>query len=161
MIRLAPSDLHEQLRVALLVAPSDVRNAFAAGPAERHGAIDRLASLLADGLSCLELYREEPSRAAALELPLFASIQTVGDPPVGPASTPTVAASGSGVFARWLIEQRKRPGWIGDLGRAAHADRSFPSGGDVGDVRGWLDRQRASGDDYEALEAAELDWLAL
>jgi hypothetical protein len=62
-------------------------------------------------------------------------------------------------FGAWLVKQAGRDGWTGDLGKAAKADRSFPREGNPDDVRDWLKKQRASGDDWEALEDAERDWL--
>lgn len=64
-------------------------------------------------------------------------------------------------FGAWLVQQKGRGGFIGGLADAAAADRSFPRYGGLEDVRKWLQGSRASGDDWEALEDAELDWLAL
>lgn len=63
-------------------------------------------------------------------------------------------------FGAWLIEQKGRDGFIGGLADAAAGDRRFPRLGDVTAVRKWLQDNRASGDDWEALEEAELDWRA-
>lgn len=63
-------------------------------------------------------------------------------------------------FCRWLIKQGSRGGFVGDLATAASKDRTFPRDGDIEDARKWLQASRASGDDWEALEDAELDYLA-
>ena len=63
-------------------------------------------------------------------------------------------------FAAWLLKQGDRRGWVADLAKAAKADRSFPKQGDVAAVSVWLDSQRASGDDWEALEDAQRAWEA-
>ncbi|WBH17032.1 hypothetical protein [Sphingomonas radiodurans] len=62
-------------------------------------------------------------------------------------------------FGAWLIEQRKRDGWLGDFALAAHADRSFPRQGDVEAVKKWLSGKMATGDDWAALDDAENDWI--
>lgn len=62
------------------------------------------------------------------------------------------------IFGEWLVGQQGRTGWVGQLGDAASRDRSFPRQGDIGAVRAWLGAQRASGDDWEALEDAEREY---
>lgn len=62
-------------------------------------------------------------------------------------------------FGTWLIGQHSRPGWIGDLARAAAGDRTFPRSGDPGTVRGHLNRMHAEADMFEALEDAEALWF--
>jgi hypothetical protein len=47
------------------------------------------------------------------------------------------------------------------LAEAAAKDRKFPRTGDVAAARKWLQENRASGDDWEALEDAEMDYHAL
>lgn len=64
-------------------------------------------------------------------------------------------------FGTWLIQQQDRDGFIGDLAEAAAKDRKFPRTGDVAAARKWLQENRASGDDWEALEDAEMDYHAL
>ncbi len=64
-------------------------------------------------------------------------------------------------FGTWLVAQQGRGGFIGGLADAAAGDRSFPRAGDVDAARKWLQARMASGDDWEALDDAELDWLAL
>jgi hypothetical protein len=68
--------------------------------------------------------------------------------------TPTVS------FGSWLIQQKGRGGFIGQLATGAAADRTFPRSGDVEAARKWLQASRPSGDDWEALEDAESAWLA-
>jgi hypothetical protein len=63
-------------------------------------------------------------------------------------------------FGAWLLKQKDRGGFIGQLAASALADRTFPRTGDVEAARKWLQASRASGDDWEALEDAEGAWLA-
>lgn len=63
-------------------------------------------------------------------------------------------------FGRWLVTQKDRDGWIGDLARAAAADRSFPRSGDPEAVRAHLRAQMAEGDMFAAVDDAEVDWLS-
>jgi hypothetical protein len=63
-------------------------------------------------------------------------------------------------FAAWLLALKHRKGWIGDLAKAAGADREFPKLGDPHDVGQWLCRSRADGDAHEALADAEREWLS-
>ncbi|WP_103098413.1 hypothetical protein [Novosphingobium guangzhouense] len=64
-------------------------------------------------------------------------------------------------FGAWLVSQTGRSGFIGQIAEAAAGDRNFPRTGDVEAAKKWLQGRRASGDDWEALEDAELDWLSL
>ncbi|RZJ97488.1 MAG: hypothetical protein EOO76_18940 [Novosphingobium sp.] len=64
-------------------------------------------------------------------------------------------------FGQWLLAQKERKGWIGELSRAFKADRNFPRLGDPDDIRKYLRDVRAEGDAYEALDDAELDWACL
>ncbi|RYE64570.1 MAG: hypothetical protein EOO83_00925 [Oxalobacteraceae bacterium] len=61
-------------------------------------------------------------------------------------------------FGEWLLEQTGRKGWIGDLAKAAKADRAFPRRGSADDVRRLLQKFGADGDTFEVLEDAELEW---
>ncbi|WP_254514700.1 sterile alpha motif-like domain-containing protein [Novosphingobium sp. G106] len=63
-------------------------------------------------------------------------------------------------FAEWLLGQRDRKGWIGDLAKAAKADRDFPRRGGPEEVRKRLQQMGADGDVFEALDDAELDWAS-
>ncbi len=64
-------------------------------------------------------------------------------------------------FGTWLLAQQTRKGWVGDLAKAAKADRAFPKRGSPDDVRKRLQEMGAEGDVYEALDDAELDWSGL
>lgn len=64
-------------------------------------------------------------------------------------------------FGRWLIEQEKREGAIGTLAQHAKADRGFPRNGTVKDAWARLNAVQVEGDLYDAMEEAELDYLAL
>ncbi len=69
-------------------------------------------------------------------------------------AAPTVA------FGKWLLTQRDAGGFVGQMANAATIDRTFPRSGDVDAVRKWLQANRASGDDWEALDDAETKWMA-
>ncbi|MBV1692549.1 hypothetical protein KRR38_34185 [Novosphingobium sp. G106] len=61
-------------------------------------------------------------------------------------------------FGEWLVAQTDRKGWVGDLAKAAKADRDFPRRASAADVRARLQKMGADGDVFEALDDAELDW---
>lgn len=63
-------------------------------------------------------------------------------------------------FGAWLVRRTGARGFVAQLADSAAKDRSFPRQGTVDDARKWLQGQRASGDDREALEDAESAWLA-
>lgn len=63
-------------------------------------------------------------------------------------------------FGKWLMQQRGRDGFVGQLANSAAQDRTFPKSGTYEDARKWMQAQRASGDDWEALDDAESAWLA-
>jgi hypothetical protein len=64
-------------------------------------------------------------------------------------------------FGTWLLAQTQNDGWIGDLAKAAKADRAFPRGGDADAVRQRLSLAGAEADMVEAVDAAELAWLTV
>jgi len=64
-------------------------------------------------------------------------------------------------FGTWLLAQTRNDGWIGDLAKAAKADRAFPKGGDADAVRKRLSLAGAEADMIEAVDAAELAWLTV
>lgn len=63
-------------------------------------------------------------------------------------------------FGAWLLTQRDREGWVGELVKAARADPQFPKRGDPEDVRKRLRDTMAEGDMFEAVDDAETDWLS-
>lgn len=63
-------------------------------------------------------------------------------------------------FAAWLLAQTGRADPIGLLARAAVGDCRFPKHGDVDEVSRRLNEVGADGDVHQALEDAELDYLA-
>lgn len=74
--------------------------------------------------------------------------------------TPTLKqAAPKPAFGSWLLQQTKADGWVRNFALAASVDRSFPRAGNPEAVRQWLSKQRASGDDWAALEDAETDYL--
>jgi hypothetical protein len=64
-------------------------------------------------------------------------------------------------FGSWLLGQIDREGWIGDLAKAAKADRGFPREGDPDAVRRHLGEKQAESDMLEAVDDAEGLWLRL
>ena len=64
-------------------------------------------------------------------------------------------------FARWLVGQKDRSGWIGTLAGAARKDPAFPKNGSPDDVRRRLSEMGAEGDMFEAVDDAESDWLSI
>jgi hypothetical protein len=75
---------------------------------------------------------------------------------------PTQFASGKKPpFGRWLIEQGGRTGAIGILANHAKADRGFPRDGDAKAAWKRLNAMQVESDLYDAMEEAELDYLAL
>jgi len=62
-------------------------------------------------------------------------------------------------FGSWLVAQVNRSGWIGDLAKAAKADRGFPRDADPEFVRAHLSGKQADSDMLEAVDDAERIWL--
>lgn len=62
-------------------------------------------------------------------------------------------------FGGWLLAQQGRAGWVGDLAKAAKADRGFPRDGTPDAVRQRLNEMQAESDMFEAVDAAESEWL--
>lgn len=63
-------------------------------------------------------------------------------------------------FATWLLQRKDRGGLIGQLANGAVADRRFPESGDAEAVRKHLSLMQADGDLFDAVDDAEVDWLA-
>lgn len=61
-------------------------------------------------------------------------------------------------FGSWLLRQKDRDGWVGDLAKAAKADPKFPRQGSPEDVRARLRETMAEGDMFETVDDAEGDW---
>ncbi|AHE55562.1 hypothetical protein [Sphingomonas sanxanigenens] len=83
------------------------------------------------------------------------SPDTVAAPPMNAPARPMPSTP----FGAWLLRQERRDDWIGVLGKAAKADRSFPKAGDPEAVRKRLSEVGAEADMFEALDAAEIEWL--
>lgn len=64
-------------------------------------------------------------------------------------------------FAGWLRAQAGRDDWIGELARVAAGDDAWPAEADPDGLRAYLSLANAQGDQFEALDDAELEWLAL
>ena len=64
-------------------------------------------------------------------------------------------------FGAWLLKQKARTGFVGQLATAAAADRAFPKAATPDEVRKRLNAMGADGEMFEAVDDAELDWLAL
>jgi len=85
------------------------------------------------------------------EPPMLGDFTFAGDALEGPVREP---------FGAWLLKQKDRKGWVGDLAKAALRDPAFPKRGDPDDVRKRLRDLHADGDTFEALDDAELDWAS-
>jgi hypothetical protein len=72
----------------------------------------------------------------------------------------TAAPAERGPFGRWLLEQKDRDGFIGQLAQAARRDPAFPKDGDPEAVRKRMGLLGADPDMFEALEDAEMDWAS-
>ena len=72
-----------------------------------------------------------------------------------PSSSPALPA-----FGAWLVQQPDSDGLVGQLVAGAKADRRFPKTGDPEAVRKHLSAMQAEGDLFEAVDEAEIDWLA-
>jgi len=107
----------------------------------------------ADARAIVPVPRPRPRRVVKPETkPVHVPVpfrQPVPPPPM--PSTP---------FGTWLLAQTRNDGWIGDLAKAAKADGAFPRGGDADAVRRRLSLAGAEADMVEAVDAAELAWLA-
>jgi hypothetical protein len=109
----------------------------------------------------LRLKSEEILTRPVAPLTAWPELPSPFNPEPIPVPEPQAEPDDREPFGRWLIGQQKRDGWVGDLARSAKADPRFPKEGDVEAVRKWLSTQRASGDDYEALDDTEMDWLSV
>ncbi|MDB5733202.1 MAG: hypothetical protein JWQ03_3097 [Variovorax sp.] len=76
------------------------------------------------------------------------------------AAAPSADTGDREPFGRWLLSQQKRDGWIGQLAKAAKSDPRFPKLADPEKIRGYLSNLGADGDMFEAIDDAELEWLA-
>ena len=63
-------------------------------------------------------------------------------------------------FGSWLRAQVEREGLIGQLVAGAKSDHKFPRNGTPDQVRQHLSAMQADGDLFEAVDEAEIDWLA-
>lgn len=63
-------------------------------------------------------------------------------------------------FGAWLLAQKERTGWVGELAKAAKTDRAFTRDSTPEDLRKRLRETMAEGDMYEAVDDAENDWLS-
>ena len=67
---------------------------------------------------------------------------------------------GTKSLGRWLLAQQARTDAIGDLAKAARGDRGFPVDGDFKAISARLNELGADGDMHQALDDAEIDWVA-
>ncbi len=63
-------------------------------------------------------------------------------------------------LGRWLLKQAGRADAIGDLARAAKADRGFPRDGHYKAISRRLNELQADGEAHEALEQADIEAVA-
>lgn len=64
-------------------------------------------------------------------------------------------------FGAWLLQQKDRGGFVGQLATTAGTDRRFPKSGDPEGVRTYLREAMADGDMFDAIEDAEADWRSI
>jgi hypothetical protein len=98
-------------------------------------------------------------RMSARLAPLVAAPCEAPAVPIAKAPAPLVPeapiADARPCFVTWLLGQSKSGGTVGELAKAARADRLFPRTGSAEEVRVRFDRAGADGDAYAALEDAE------
>ena len=90
--------------------------------------------------------------------PLAMTMRVVAAPVVEAPTLPIhtePAAQARPCFVTWLLGQSKSGGTVGELAKAARADRLFPRTGNAEDVRALFGKAGADGDAYAALEDAE------
>lgn len=63
-------------------------------------------------------------------------------------------------FGAWLLSQAKREDWIGTLALQATTDPRFSRTTTPDELRKRLQEAGAEGDSFEALDDAEVEWLA-
>lgn len=63
-------------------------------------------------------------------------------------------------FGSWLLVRARDAGVVGELAALVAADRRFRADGDVHDLRALLNADGAPTELHDALDQAELDWLA-
>jgi hypothetical protein len=63
-------------------------------------------------------------------------------------------------FGEWLLGQKNKGGFVGQLAERAATDRAFPRKGDPDAVRKRLAIAGADPEMYEAVDEAEADWRA-
>ena len=64
-------------------------------------------------------------------------------------------------FGRFLLNQAKAPGVLGELARAAWNDPQFPADGSPEEVSRRLNEREAPGEFHDALDEAVSDWQAM
>jgi len=72
----------------------------------------------------------------------------------------TKTADEKPAFARWLLLQVDKDGFLGQLAQAARGDRGFPKDGGAEAVRKRLNTLGADPDMHEALDDAEMEWAS-
>jgi len=70
-------------------------------------------------------------------------------------------AASKPAFGAWLVQQKDRGGFVGQLATVAAGDRRFPKQGNPEAVRAYLRAAMADGDMFDAVDDAEGDWAAL
>ena len=91
--------------------------------------------------------------AARARAPEVAPVAT--PPPPSPPPPQAPIPETRPCFVTWLVGQIKSGGAIGELAKAARADRLFPRTGSAEAVRARFGKAGADGDAYAALEDAE------
>ena len=107
--------------------------------------------------------RRQPPGDPAPQLELTMGAAERPAPPPMPAAkaaapAPSLPRVSCRSFGAWLLDQTKRPGSVGELAKAARADRLFPRNGSADDVRKRFGVAGADGDAFEALDDAEREY---
>jgi hypothetical protein len=85
--------------------------------------------------------------------------RVTAQPPTSARAAEQYAAA-SEPFGSWLVKQKGEDGLVGRLAAGVAADRGFPRDGDPDLLRARLHALGAEGDMFEAVDDAELAWLA-
>lgn len=157
MERLDPNQIWRDVRGSLAEAPVPVRLALASERTlERQRAFDQLAAFIAVRL--ISGAGEEEDEAT---LPLFPELDVIDAQPEPEEIIMSNVIEKATSFGRWLLDQRQREDAIGSLAKQAFGDPGFPRDGSPKDVSKRLNTLGADGDIFQALDDAELDWIAL
>lgn len=157
MERLNHDRIWREVRSGLAKVPVPIRLALAAEPSlERQRAFDRLVSFVVTRV----IVGTSDDGEEEDMLPLFPELSEAIESHSLEERKLSNVIEKSSSFGRWLLEQRHHDGAIGALAKQAWNDAGFPKDGSPKDVAKRLNALGADGDTWQALEEAEVDWLA-